>query len=111
MAARKIARPATQGRQAKMKHADVTITPVLNEHNEIQHVLLTIADVLPAEAKRRSEQKALLKILKNEKLLNEIQHITRIGAWELDLSKNTMTWSAMQREIHEVDPDYEPRYF
>jgi PAS domain S-box-containing protein len=105
--ARKYLGPSKNGLLKKTRHIDVTMTPVLNEHNVVEHILFTIAEVRPAESRKRNKDTAVEKLLKNERLLNEVQHLARIGAWEIDLCKKTITWSDVQREIHEVDQDCE----
>jgi len=44
-----------------------------------------------------------------ERLLGSVSQVARIGAWELDLGKNTLYWSPMTREIHQVSDDYVPK--
>lgn len=43
-----------------------------------------------------------------ESLLIKAQDVARIGGWEVDLIKNTVYWSHITREIHEVPYDYVP---
>ncbi|MES2275891.1 MAG: PAS domain S-box protein [Bacteroidota bacterium] len=43
-----------------------------------------------------------------EELLNKATKLARIGGWEIDLLKNTIIWSGITKEIHEVAPDFEP---
>jgi PAS domain S-box-containing protein len=43
-----------------------------------------------------------------EQLLEQAYSMARIGAWELDLEAETLYWSTMTKELHEVGPDYEP---
>lgn len=43
-----------------------------------------------------------------ESLLNKANELARIGGWELDRIKNTVYWSQITREIHEVEPDFVP---
>ncbi|MEM9647817.1 MAG: PAS domain-containing protein [Bacteroidota bacterium] len=38
----------------------------------------------------------------------QAERIARIGSWEVDLVNNSLMWSAMTREIHEVPEDFEP---
>jgi len=45
---------------------------------------------------------------KEREVLDQITSLSGFGAWEMDLAKNTLTWSDKTREIHEVDPDYVP---
>lgn len=48
-----------------------------------------------------------------ERMLSEDLHyraerMARVGGWILDLKKNTIYWSAMTKEIHDVPADFEP---
>lgn len=43
-----------------------------------------------------------------EELLIKSQQVARIGGWEVDLVKNTIFWSSITREIHEVPEEYVP---
>ena len=45
---------------------------------------------------------------REEDLLAKSQQVARIGGWEVDLIKNTIYWSNMTKEIHEVPKDYVP---
>ncbi|WP_321288978.1 response regulator [uncultured Sunxiuqinia sp.] len=40
--------------------------------------------------------------------LNEIGKIARVGGWELDIAANTVLWTEVTKEIHEVPSDYMP---
>ncbi|TYB80275.1 PAS domain S-box protein [Bizionia saleffrena] len=42
--------------------------------------------------------------------LNAIQESITIGAWEVDLETMRIYWSPMTKQIHEVDPDYVPKF-
>jgi len=43
-----------------------------------------------------------------EGLLDKVTRMAGIGGWVVDLVKSSVYWSAVTREIHEVDPGYEP---
>ncbi len=45
---------------------------------------------------------------KQEELLLNCNSAARIGYWEVDLIAQTLNWSPVTKEIHEVSPDYEP---
>lgn len=45
---------------------------------------------------------------KLEDLLQQAHQLARIGAWEVDLVKNEVNWTPVTKQIHEVEPDYEP---
>ncbi|MDF0717913.1 PAS domain S-box protein [Muricauda sp. 334s03] len=46
--------------------------------------------------------------MREEELLVKSQEVARVGGWEVDLVKNTIYWSKMTKEIHEVPEDYIP---
>ena len=48
---------------------------------------------------------------KNEKLLNEIQHLTRIGGWEYHLAVRKMHWTDSVFHILEIPRDFDPNNF
>lgn len=43
-----------------------------------------------------------------EDLLLKANTLARIGSWEVDLVRQTIYWSDLTREIHEVGPDFTP---
>ena len=43
-----------------------------------------------------------------ENLFKKTNELARIGVWEVDLQNNTILWSDITKEIHEVAPDYIP---
>ncbi len=45
---------------------------------------------------------------KLEQLLDEASSFARIGSFEIDCEKNTLYWSPVTKEIHEVDMDFDP---
>lgn len=47
-------------------------------------------------------------IYRQQSLLEAMSKQGQIGAWEVDLEKNTIYWSEEVRVIHEVDVDFEP---
>lgn len=49
-----------------------------------------------------------MKEKKLENLLQKATSLARIGSWEFDQIKNTIYWSEITKEIHEVEPDYLP---
>lgn len=45
---------------------------------------------------------------RTRQVLEMVNEVARIGQWELDLVAARLQWSRMTKEIHEVDPSYEP---
>ncbi len=41
-------------------------------------------------------------------MIEQANKITRVGGWELDLQNNSLSWTAITREIHGVDAQYKP---
>jgi PAS domain S-box-containing protein len=46
------------------------------------------------------------KELKN--LLGKVTSLAMVGGWEIDLQKGTVYWSKITKQIHEVEPDFQP---
>ncbi|TFF40352.1 PAS domain S-box protein [Mucilaginibacter psychrotolerans] len=44
--------------------------------------------------------------LKN--LLDKVAGLAMVGGWELNVKKGTLFWSKITKQLHEVEPDYEP---
>lgn len=43
-----------------------------------------------------------------ERLLAHTESLARTGGWEYDIESETLTWTAGTKQIHGVDPDFEP---
>ncbi len=41
-------------------------------------------------------------------MLNRVKVAAQMGIWEVDLEKQTLIWSDVTRQIHEVEEDYNP---
>ncbi|WP_264522179.1 PAS domain S-box protein [Flavobacterium sp. N1994] len=66
-------------------------------------IYITEENNIYAVAKDITEKKEL------EELLQKANELARIGGWEVDIPNNTIFWSDITKEIHEVDPDYIPK--
>lgn len=75
-------------------HASLTISPIRNFEGNIIGASKVLRDI--------TEKKEL------ENLLKKSNELARIGGWEVDLQNNTVFWSDITKEIHEVAPDYIP---
>ncbi|WP_285649993.1 PAS domain S-box protein [Allomuricauda sp. NBRC 101325] len=70
------------------------ISPSKTEDGDVNGVILILEDVTEKKFK--------------ESFYLKSQEVARIGAWEVDLIKNTVFWSKITKEIHEVPQDYVP---
>ena len=66
-----------------------------------QGYLVTLRDVTN---RVRVEQE----LRQREELLRETGQMARVGGWEIDFEANTVWWSDVTRQIHEVPEGYEP---
>jgi len=57
------------------------------------------------ELERHQQQ---VNIAEQQKLMTQMSQLANIGAWEVDLLTEQVTWSAMTKVIHEVAEDYQP---
>ncbi|MEA5260031.1 PAS domain S-box protein [Arcicella aquatica] len=55
-------------------------------------------------------QQSEINVSRLTEILDITNNVARVGRWEIDIEKKTFFWSAITRELHEVDPDYEPTF-
>lgn len=79
-----------------MKYLKVVNTPVLDDEGEIAYIIRSMTDVTDA--------------IHHEKFLGETQRTAQIGSWEVNIARQTVTWSDSLREIYEVGPDFAPGF-
>lgn len=77
-----------------VKYLEVVNTPVLDAEGEIEFIIRSMTDVTD--------------IIYHERFLEDTQHAARIGSWEVNMARQTVTWSVGLRKIYEVDHDYHP---
>lgn len=73
---------------------DETITAIRDEKGFITGLSVVIRNI--TEKKR------------TEEMLEATNQMARVGGWEVDLIKETVSWSSVTKEIHEVPPHYIP---
>jgi PAS domain S-box-containing protein len=80
------------------KHIWVNMSgnPVYDEQDHYKGALAMVSDI--------TEKKNL------EDMLDKVNNLARIGNWSVDLQKNTVNWSGLTRQIHEVAIDYQPEF-
>ena len=75
--------------------------PWYDENENVIGVILQIDDIT-TRVKHELEHEKL------QILLKEKSEIAKIGSWEYDAVKDTLTWSDMTKKIHEVPMDFVP---
>ncbi|MFW6347920.1 MAG: ATP-binding protein [Cyclonatronaceae bacterium] len=70
-----------------------------------EHGALVVFDALDALP---SSIEAARELRRTQQMLTQISNVARVGGWEIDLQRGTMTWSEVTRDIHEVGPEFEP---
>jgi len=93
----------------EVKYWDPVNIPVFDEQGEMVCIIHSVKDVTREVLAEEKEKKLGADREKVETRLEEAQKIARIGNWEVDLVNNSLYWSDMIREIHEVKPGYQPQ--
>jgi PAS domain S-box-containing protein len=76
------------------------INPVKDASGQITHYIAIKRDVTDEiEGKIKSERR--------ERLLNDIQILSKTGGWELDVPSGNLYWTDELYELHGVTPDYQ----
>ncbi|MEX0720305.1 MAG: histidine kinase dimerization/phosphoacceptor domain -containing protein [Balneolaceae bacterium] len=70
-----------------------------------QQLVDVIANNLSAKINRKLAQQDLQE---NQELLDKAYKLARIGTWEYDMINEKLHWSAVTKEVHGFDEDYEP---
>jgi PAS domain S-box-containing protein len=80
---------------------DLRCSPISDNHG---HHIGFIA--LEMDITERKE--ALSQLSAQQQMMSAMSEQGRIGAWELDLINNTIFWSSMTKQLHEVSQDFVP---
>jgi signal transduction histidine kinase len=57
---------------------------------------------------RASREAAVANFSKSETLLSEMGRLARVGAWEIDIKTEEVTWTDQIYAIHEIEKSYKP---
>ena len=77
------------------------VRPWYISESNIGGLIMYTADITHLKEKDAERKKI-------EEILDKTNEIARIGTWEVDLINNTINWSRITKEIHEVLPDFHP---
>ena len=87
---------------------NINISPIYNSNNELEFFLAIERDVTEKIQSERINLKQQEEILKTKLELEKISTLSKVGGWEVDIINNKINWSAVTKEIHEVEIDYCP---
>lgn len=77
-------------------YLEVINTPVLDDQGEIKFIIRSMTNVTDT--------------VHHEKFFEETQRTARIGSWEINVARQTVTWSKGLRDIYEVTADFNPGF-
>ena len=80
---------------------DLNINPVIDEYGRCTNFIAVMRDI--TTFKEAHEE---LKYTKD--LLEQTGKVAKIGAWEYEVEKDLLIWSALTKEIHQVPQDFVP---
>ncbi|MEO0571592.1 MAG: PAS domain-containing protein [Bacteroidota bacterium] len=78
-----------------------TNVPWHDEHENVIGVIIQINDITKTLENE-------LKYEKLENLLKDQSEIAKVGTWDYNIGSDSLFWSEMTKEIHEVPMDFEP---
>lgn len=115
------------GRQGFIDHSDPALNSILRERGEKGYVYGQVTAIkksgeriicdcssvifrdINGEERTSTMMMDITQRKKLEKLLEDTNRLARVGGWELDLEHQQLYWSPVVKQIHETDPDFEPK--
>lgn len=94
--------------ELQLQHKNGKITPVHYNATVYRDDSGCIIGAFAAARDVTEIKNATAMLISSKQLLEETGGLARVGGWELDLRKNELIWSDVVKQIHEVDPEYQP---
>ena len=94
--------------ELELRHKDGNITPVHYNATVYRDDSGSVIGVFAAARDVTDMKSGAAKLQSSKDLLDETGRLARVGGWEIDLKKNELSWSDVVKQIHEVDPEYQP---
>lgn len=88
-------------KQGEYYWVDTVVHPILNEDGKVREYIA----IRYLITERKSIERRLLK---SQSIMEQAGKMVKIGVWEIDLVKNTVYWSSVMWQIHEISEDYIP---
>jgi PAS domain S-box-containing protein len=94
--------------ELQLQHKDGHITPVHYNATVYRDDSGCVIGIFAAAHDVTEMKSAAAKLMSSKQLLDETGRLARVGGWELDLKTNVLSFSDVTKQIHEVDPEYQP---
>lgn len=78
------------------------------DHDLIELLALWIGNEIARNQKILLLEAQQAELERQQRVLQDMGQLAGVGAWEVDLNKNTVYWSAVTKKIHDVDQSYIP---
>ncbi|TDE15376.1 PAS domain-containing hybrid sensor histidine kinase/response regulator [Dyadobacter psychrotolerans] len=80
---------------------ELTVTSVFDANGACTNLIAVMRDI---SARKRSD----LELKRTREMLEQTNSVARVGGWEYSLKDEKIYWTSVTKEIHEVEPDFEP---
>ncbi|MEO1070272.1 MAG: diguanylate cyclase, partial [Cyanobacteria bacterium J06638_6] len=90
-----------QGGNQQVITLDFSLRPIFNQQGQVVLLISEGRDI--TERKHMEEE-----LRRTQFVLEQTNTVARVGGWELDLQRETLHWTPVTREIHEVETAFEP---
>ena len=79
-----------------------------DEHDFIELLAHWMGNEIARNNKYELLEKQQIEFERQQMILEDMGQLAGVGAWELNLVSGSVYWSAVTKQIHEVNPDYTP---
>jgi PAS domain S-box-containing protein len=91
-----------------LRHKDGHATPVQYNASVYRDEFGAVIGVFAAARDMTEVKNTEANLVQSKQLLDKTGKLARVGGWEIDLKTNTLSWTDMVYEIHEVERDFQP---
>lgn len=88
--------------------ADGFINRYITKSGDVIWISWNSSDVFGEDGFVFAYGRNVTQMMRLQDLFNSATRLARVGSWDMDLVKNSVYWSSVTRDIHEVEPEYVP---
>lgn len=81
---------------------EISMDPVFNEVGHCSHFIVIGRDI-------SQKMESNMELERTREILLTTNRVAKIGSWNYDVATDTVFWSDVTKEIHEVSPDFQPK--